>query len=378
LAVELVLATDRCHVLEDPWADQATPVQFAEPERTVEALRQRGFFDGIVAVGDQPAYVAAEIAARLGLRFHAPEAVRAANDKFLTRQRFRAVGLAVPCFVLDPPEAPRYPCVLKPLHLSASLGVIRADDRNEFEAARARIRRMTGGEPILVEDFIPGREFALEGIVTAGNLQTLAIFDKPDPFNGPYFEETIYVTPSRERAETQVDIQATAQRAVSALGLSDGPVHAEMRVNEQGVWMLETAARPIGGLCARALRFVGQAPGLPSRCSLEELLLWNAAGEDVSQAKLAPGAHGVMMIPIAESGVFVGADGSEQARQVPGVIEVEITAKQGQKLEALPEGASYLGFIFARASSPPEVEGALRLAHSRLRFHFSPTLSVMK
>ena len=375
LGLELALATDRCHVLDDPWADRATPVQFADPAAGIEALTQCGPFDGIVAVGDQPAIVAAEAAVRLGLRFHPPAAVRAASDKFLTRERFRAAGLRVPSYSLDPVEQPQYPCVLKPLHFSASRGVIRANNPEEFDRAAARIRKMTGGGRILVEDFIPGRESALEGIVTNGGLQTLALFHKPDPLDGPFFEETIYVTPSREAADLQRDIQAAAQAAVNALGLTDGPVHAEMRVNSQGVWMLEAAARPIGGLCARALRF--DSPN-KRELSLEEILLLHAIGEDVSPAALAPGAHGVMMIPIAESGIFEGIDGLEQARMVTNVTEVEISAKEGQKLEALPEGASYLGFIFARACRPEEVERALRQAHQHLRPRMVKALPVVK
>jgi biotin carboxylase len=375
LGMELTLATDRCHVLDDPWADRATAMQFADPAAGIEALEERGPFDGIVAVGDQPAFVAAEAAVRLGLRFHPPAAVRAASDKFHTRERFRAAGLPVPDYALDPARPRRYPCVLKPLNLSASRGVIRANNDREFEEARARIRKMTGGAQILVEDFIPGREFALEGIATSGSLKTLALFDKPDPLDGPFFEETIYITPSRAGEETQREIQAAAQAAVDALGLTDGPVHAEMRVNSQGVWMLEAAARPIGGLCARVLRFDSLAA---RELSLEEILLLHAIGEDVSAAALAPGAHGVMMIPIAASGIFEGIDGLEQARRVPKITEVEITAKEGQKLEALPEGASYLGFIFARAFQPEDAEQALRQAHECLRPRIVRALPVVK
>jgi biotin carboxylase len=265
--------------------------------------------------------------------------------------------------------------VLKPLNLSASRGVIRANNDQEFEEAAARIRKMTGGAQILVEDFIPGREFALEGIVTSGKLKTLALFDKPDPLDGPFFEETIYVTPSREAVEIQRKSQAAAQAAVTALGLTDGPVHAEMRVNSQGVWMLEAAGRPIGGLCARVLRFDSLAA---RELSLEEILLLHALGEDVSAAALAAGAHGVMMIPIAESGIFEGVDGLEEARRVPNITEVEITAKEGQKLEALPEGASYLGFIFARARQPEDAERALRQAHECLRPRIVRALPVVK
>ncbi|MBV8847689.1 MAG: ATP-grasp domain-containing protein [Bryobacterales bacterium] len=399
LGVHLVLATDRCHILDDPWSDRAAPVQFAHPQGAMEALKQRGPFDGIVAVGDQPAYVAAEIAACLGLHFHSPQSVRAANDKFRTRERFRAAGMLVPAYSLYSANEPKYPCVLKPLHLSASRGVIRANNTREFEEALARVRKITRGEAVLVEDFIPGSEFALEGIVTAGCLQTLAIFDKPDPLDGPYFEETIYVTPSRETGAIQQAIHAAAQQAVNALGLSHGPVHAEMRVNSRGVWMLEAAARPIGGLCARVLKFcgpgcqpaadcqsassglVGNAP-LSDRpyneISLEELLLLHAVGEHPAHISLTPDAHGVMMIPIPESGIFQRASGQESASRVPGITAVEITAKEGQKLEALPEGASYLGFLFARCSTPERAEQALRSAHACLHFQMNQALPVVK
>jgi biotin carboxylase len=376
LGVELVLATDRCHVLDDPWADRATPVQFGEPEAGIPELATRGPFDGILAVGDQPAFVASHIADRLGLRFHGLDAVFAANDKFLTRERFRGAGLLVPAYSLDPSQAQQYPCVVKPLHSSASRGVIRANNSREFDHARGRIRNMAGNEPILVEDFIPGQEFALEGVVSSGRLHTLAIFDKPDPLDGPYFEETIYITPSRETPETQDAIKKATRQAVNALGLSDGPVHAEMRVNSRGVWMLEVAARPIGGLCARVLRFKMS----PSRgeITLEEILLRHALGEDVSSARPAPGAHAVMMIPIPESGIFSGVDGLDGATTVPGITAVEITAKEGQKLETLPEGASYLGFIFARSKSPADAERALRSAHGCLQVRISVALPVVR
>jgi hypothetical protein len=388
LGVELILVTDRCHVLEDPWGDHAAPVQFVQPDAGIEALDARGPFDGIVAVGDKPAEVAAEIAERFNLRFHSAEAVRAAGDKYLTRELFRMAGMNVPAYSLvHSAGAARYPCVLKPLHLSASRGVIRANGLQEFGEAFARIRKMTGEEPVLVEDFIPGREFALEGIVTAGRLQILAIFDKPDPLDGPFFEETIYVTPSREPSDVQRAMEAAAQRAVGALGLRHGPVHAEMRVNALGVWMLEAAARPIGGLCSRVLRFGGGAeadqeagcgPGGPPHFGLEELLLRHAVGLGVSSAKLAPGAHGVMMIPIPGAGIYSGVDGVEQASQTAGVEAVEITAKQGQLLEPLPEGQSYLGFLFARAPSQDDVERALRQAHACLRFRMSQALPVVR
>jgi biotin carboxylase len=262
--------------------------------------------------------------------------------------------------------------VLKPLGLSASRGVIRANDAVAFAAAVDRIQRM-GEHEIQVEDYIPGREFAVEGLVTAGRLQPLAIFDKPDPLEGPYFEETLYITPSREPAEVQRQLLETTADAVHAIGLRHGPVHAELRYNEEGAWMLEAHARPIGGLCAKALRFslVGQA-GSPA--PLEELILRHALGEDVSRARIEQGASGVMMIPIPKAGLYQSVEGTDRASAVPGIEDVIITATVGQRLMPLPEGSTYLGFIFARASSPAEVEQALRQSHAELRFQIAAVL----
>ncbi len=263
---------------------------------------------------------------------------------------------------------PSYPCVLKPTTLSASRGVIRANNPIEFREALARIRKIVGSEPVQVESFIPGREFALEGLPAHGRLQVLAVFDKPDPLDGPFFEETIYLTPS---SEPSAEIINTTQRAAAALGLTDGPIHAEMRVNDAGVWMLEIAARPIGGLCSRVLLFDHGA-------SLEEILLRHAIGEDVSAARLQPGAHGVMMIPIPKVGVYLSVDGVDEARAVAGIEDIVITAKEGQRMLPLPEGASYLGFIFARSATPAQADESLRLAHAKLRFHFAGALPVVR
>jgi biotin carboxylase len=367
LGINLVLATDRCHVLENPWGDDAIAIADG-----LDALAMRGPFNGIVAVGDQPAFIAAQVAERLGLRFSPPAAVAAAKDKFLARRKFRDAGLLVPTFELIGDDTnPPYPCVLKPTTLSASRGVIRANNPQEFRAALARIAKIVGSEPIQVESFIPGREFALEGLLTRGHLQMLALFDKPDPLDGPFFEETIYLTPSRESAAVQSAILETTSCAATALGLTDGPIHAEMRVNDAGVWMLEVAARPIGGLCSRVLLFDQSA-------SLEEILLRHAIGEDVSNVRLQHGAHGVMMIPIPSAGVYAGVDGIEQARAIPGVEDVVITAKEGQMMLPLPEGASYLGFLFARSGAAAEVDQSLRRAHSKLRFHFAGALPVVR
>jgi biotin carboxylase len=378
LGVEVTLATDRCHIMDDPWGDRAIAVKFDRIPESLDALRGL-HFDGVAAVGDLPAVLAAEAAEMLGVPFHPPAGARACHDKFLARQLFQAAGLHVPRFfrsaLADDPRtsaarAP-YPCVLKPLGLSASRGVIRANDEAEFLTAFARIRAMLGRADFLqVESYIEGREFAVEGLVTGGEFEPLAIFDKPDPLEGPFFEETIYVTPSREDQMVQRELLQTTGLAVKALGLRHGPVHAELRYNSQGAWMLEAAARPIGGLCSRALRFEG---GMP----LEEVIIRHALGGSlglVNRGRAACNASGVMMIPIPKGGIYEAVDGLDCAAAIPGVEDVIITAKQGQKLIPLPEGSSYLGFIFAKGDSAEEVERALRRSHAELRFRIATAL----
>ena len=378
LGIDISLATDRCLRMDDPWGDGALPVKFDHRmAETIEGLRDLQV-DGVAAVGDGPAEAAAVAAEMFGVPFHAPAAARACRDKFLARQLYQAAGLRTPWFFRagldgDPDalsERAHYPCVLKPLGLSASRGVIRADNAAEFAAAFRRIFKM--GERFLqVEGYIPGREFAVEGLVTAGRFQPLALFDKPDPLEGPFFEETIYVTPSREPDAVQRELLDTTAIAARALGLRHGPVHAELRHNAEGAWMLEIHARPIGGLCARALRFDGGTP-------LEELVLRHALGEDVSGARLDGPASGVMMIPIPKGGMYEGVDGEERAAAVPGIVGVIITATGGQRLVPLPEGASYLGFLFARADSPEAVEKALRQAHGELHFRIATVLETLR
>ena len=389
LGMDVTLATDRCHVLEDPWGDHAVPVRFDDPYsavETIETIAQAAPFDGILAVGDRQAFLAAILADKLGLPYNSPASVEAARNKFLTRQRFLAAGLPVPRFfrlnIAEDPvqvsEESPYPCVLKPLGLSASRGVIRADNPAEFRAAFQRIGALLArpeiqvlreeqNQYIQVESFIGGQEYALEGVLTAGRLKTLAVFEKPDPLNGPFFEETIYLTPSA----IQPVIQQATEKAIRAVGLTHGPIHAEARYDGRDVWVLEVAARPIGGLCAKVLRFDG---GMP----LEELLLRHAAGEDIAHIQREPCASGVMMIPIGRGGVYEGVEGLDSASEIAGVEEIAITAKIGQTMEPLPEGASYLGFIFARGKAPEDVERSLRNAHARLRFQIAGKLPVIR
>jgi len=380
LGMDLTLGTDRCHVLEDPWGDRALPVKFDRIAESVDTLRGLRF-DGVAAVGDRPAVLAAEAAAALGVPFHPPAAARACHDKYAARQLYQAAGMLVPWFTRAPLDgnpqvlarAVPYPCVLKPLGLSASRGVIRANDEAEFAAAFRRIEKL-GERQLQVESYIPGREFAVEGLVTAGAFQPIAIFDKPDPLEGPFFEETIYVTPSREAQGVQRALIETVAQAAGALGLRHGPVHAELRYNQEGAWMLETAARPIGGLCAKTLRFDGGVP-------YEELILSHAVGELAGESAcptLDGPASGVMMIPIPKAGIYESVDGEDEASAVAGIEEVIVTAQPGQELIPLPEGASYLGFIFARGDSPAEVEAALRHSHARLRFRIATTLATFR
>jgi hypothetical protein len=388
LGLDVTLATDRCHVLEDPWGDHAIPVRFEDPAACRDPVVGLGPFDAIAAVSDRPTLAAALTAGALGIPYNSPASVAAARDKYLARQLYQAAGLPVPSFQrlsleADPHAASGrapYPCVLKPLGLSASRGVIRANEAAEFVAAFQRIKALLESVDVAilreeqhgfiqVESYIEGREFAIEGLLTRGRLQVLAIFDKPDPLEGPFFEETIYVTPSRAGRDIECALIAATQRAVTALGLTRGPVHAELRYDGTSAWILEIAARPIGGLCARALRF---GDGMP----LEELILRHALGQDVANARLADGASGVMMIPIPKGGIYQGVAGVAEARQVAGIEDMIITAKEGQEILPLPEGASYLGFIFARGGLSDQVEAALREAHGRLRFEIATTLRV--
>ena len=396
LGIKLVFATDRCDQLDDPWWDGAIPVRFHEDATTVDAVvteAQHDRIDGILAVGDRPTVAAAYAAATLGLPGNPPDATRAARDKRLTRQRLAAAGLPSPeCRVVSRFRDPRviapdweWPVVVKPAVLSGSRGVIRADDRDEFVVAFERIQRLLAVadiramrdpsvDHVIVEQFIPGKEYALEGVLEDGALQTFAIFDKPDPLDGPLFEETIYVTPSEAGADVQDAIRATIAAATRALGLRHGPVHAECRVNAKGVYVLEVAARPIGGLCSRALTFVGP-DGVTA--PLEEVLLRHACGEPVSAWTREGCASGVMMIPIPSAGIYRRVEGMERAARTPHVYDLQITAKPDQQLVPLPEGSSYLGFIFAKAVTASAVEGALRDAHRELKFVVDRALPVV-
>jgi hypothetical protein len=421
LGVRLVFASDRCDRLDDPWWDQAIPVRFHDEEPSIAAVLAACAGAppaAVLAVGDRPAVLAARVAAALGLPGNPADAVEASANKLASRAAFSAAGLPVPPFealdLADDPVAAAarvgYPVVIKPLALSGSRGVMRVDAERDLGGAFARLRRLLQSPDVLVERdrahgralverFIPGRELAIEGLLSDGVFRALAIFDKPDPLDGPFFEETIYVTPSRERADVQRRLVEACASAARALGLRHGPVHAECRVNAAGVYVLEVAARPIGGLCARALRFRAPVAGRlkaaptydgeraaartydgerPEDVSLEELLLRHALGEDVAAFAREPRASGVMMIPIPRRGVLRGVDGVDAARAVRDVEDVQITAKIDSLIVPLPEGRSYLGFVFARGEDAAGVERALRDAHARLRFDFEREVAVVE
>jgi hypothetical protein len=346
--------------------------------------------------------LAACAADALGLPWHSVTGALASSDKRRSRAAIAAAGLPAPAFsvftassaseVGDRLSGIGYPCVLKPVGLSGSRGVIRANDAKEFAAARERIGALlarpqirsarTGLEDeILVERYIDGAEFAVEGVLTHGVLRVFAIFDKPDPLEGPFFEETIYVTPSSLDGGLQARVIDHVARGAHAIGLRHGPIHAECRITPQGeIYILEIAGRPIGGLCSRVLRLV-TAKGLwPSPqaapASLEEVLLRHALDERIDDWKREPEAAAVMMIPIPARGVLKGVGSEDAARRVPGVSGVHITAKIGQLLEPLPEAGSYLGFIFARGSTPTDAERAVRDAHAMLTFEIAREITI--
>ena len=396
LGVQLVYVTDRCHQLEDPWSDHAIPVHFESPEKAaytvMESLRSQKV-SGILALGDRPAAAAAYASRGLGIEYNHPAAVEACRSKLRMREVFRDAGLRVPwfrSFPVTPTPDPSLagvplPCVLKPLSLSASQGVMRANNREEFVAAASRLRRLLESaeiratrEPnldqILVEGYLPGKEVAVEGLLTDGALRVLAVFDKPDPLEGPYFEETIYVTPSRLPESTQSEIEKCTKAAARALGLIHGPIHAEFRINEEGVWPIEIAPRPIGGLCARALRFCPN--DMHGEIGLEELLLRHALNLPGSEAPRETEASGVMMIPVPQSGVLESVSGVEAARATHRITEMIITSRLQDYIAAWPEGSSYLGFLFAKGNSPEEVEHAIREAHKKLHFRITARLRV--
>jgi biotin carboxylase len=358
LGVDLVVGSDDPPALGD--ADHTLAVPLDDPDAAVEVIAaadDRRGVDAVVAVDDRGVVVAAEAGARLGFPHSPPDAVAATRDKAEMRRRLAAAEVPQPRFGTDA-DAVGFPCVAKPTGLSGSQGVIRCDTPAELEAARERIARFWSG-PVLVEEYVPGVEVALEGLLRGGELEVLAVFDKPDPLEGPYFEETIYVTPSRLPAATIAAVVNSTARAAAAIGLTEGPVHAEVRVDGDRVHVIEVAARSIGGLCARTLRF---GAGI----SLEEVILRHALAMPLDGLAREREAAGVMMLPIPRAGVLEAVRGRDDALAVDGIVGLEITVPPGRTVVPLPDGDRYLGFVFARAATPAAVEAALRAAADRL------------
>jgi biotin carboxylase len=370
LGLDLVVASDRRSALQAVMGDRAQVVRLDRPSEAADhlvELHRRLPFDAVLGVDDQGVLAAGMVAERLGLP-HAPiAALKATRDKHALRERLTAAGLRQPAFTLTTDdegvtaavERVGLPCVLKPLSLSASRGVIRADSLEAAQAAARRIRELAGAYEVLVEGYVGGIEVAVEALVDDSETRILALFDKPDPLEGPYFEETIYVTPSRLAPGIQQHIGEELRRAVSALGLTEGPIHAEFRLDGNDLVTLELAARSIGGLCARALRF-------GAGVSLEELVLRHALGLGLDDLQLSDRSSGVMMIPIARRGTLRAVGHLDAARSVEGIRGVEITIPAGQRVVPLPEGDRYLGFIFAAGDRPEQVEASLRRAHGEL------------
>ena len=378
LGVDVTVASEQPSTLERLNPSALLTLDFQDPEgaaRRVLEFSQDWPLDAVVPVDSQVVVAAATIARVLGLRHNSTESAAAAEDKHQMRQLFLQAGVASPPFTLCRLDEDRadlaarvdYPCVVKPLSLAASQGVMRADDPQQFVARVDRLEAIlacqdgdVAGE-FLVEQFVEGPEVALEGILTDGALRVLALFDKPDPLDGPFFEETIYLTPSGLADDLQESIAASVQQAAGALGLTEGPVHAELRLAADGPVVLEVHGRSIGGLCSRLLKF-------GSGLSLEELIIRHAIDQEMELPDRQSQAAGVMMIPIPAAGRLEEVRGLEDARAIAGIDDVTITAHLGQQLVPLPEGSQYLGFLFARADQPGAVEGALREAHRRLEF----------
>jgi biotin carboxylase len=373
LGVDVVVGSEHRQALSGFMGDRAVLVPLTDVAAAVDAivtLHRRSSLDAVLAVDDQGVAIASAAAARLGLRHNPPDAVAAARDKTIMRARLGAASLRQPKYRVVPPGGDvvaaaaqiGYPCVVKPVSRSASQGVIRVNDATEADVAGARIRAMIANcpESLLVEGFVPGDEVALEGLLTEGRLDVLAVFDKPDPLDGPFFEETIYVTPSRQPTAILTEIESIAARATAALGLREGPVHVELRIGPGDVvTILELAARSIGGLCARALRF-------GAGVSLEEVIIRHALGIGLSGLTRESQASGVMMLPIRAAGVLDHVSGQQRALAVEGVVGLDISIASGRSVVPLPEGDRYLGFIFARGTTPQFVEAALRRAEACL------------
>jgi len=386
--VDLTVASEQDSTFSAAHPDRLLTIDLDDPRRAVEQVRV--FADeypvsAVFGIDDGTAVIAAHVSRALGLPHSSVAAAETAGDKHRQRVALRESGVPVPGFALvDVSEDParvagsfQYPCVVKPLALSASRGVIRVDDPEAFVRAFGRLRAILSapdvrGEAessrhILVEEFVAGPEFAVEGLMEDGHLRVLALFDKPDPLDGPFFAETIYVTPSRHSGEVQEAVTRCAGSAARAIGLTEGPVHIEVRHNDRGPWLIELAARPIGGKCGQVLRF-----GADGAISFEQVLLSRALGELTALPDREPAAAAVMMVPVPIAGVVRDIGGVEDALAIRHVSDVIVTVHRGQRVAPLPEEARYMAFILARGPSPDEVEWAVRRGHELLNVVIEP------
>jgi len=372
LGVDVVVGSERRQAMAGSMGDRAVVVPLGDIDAAVGiivALHECRPLDAVLAVDDQGLMVAAAASERLGMTHNPSDAVAATRDKAALRACLAASSVPQPDHRVVVPGGRvvaaaaeiGYPCVVKPVSRSGSQGVIRVDDGAQAVAAEDRVRSIVGAsEPLLVERFVPGGEVAVEGLLDGGTLHVLAVLDKPDPLDGPFFEETIYVTPSRQPPPVLLALEATVASAAAALGLREGPVHAELRIGPTGeLTVLEVAGRSIGGLCARALRF-------GAGVSLEEVIIRHAIGAGLDGLSREAQASGVMMLPIRSAGVLERVCGLGDALAVDGVVGVEISIPVGRPVIPLPEGDRYLGFVFARGPEPADVELALRRAEASL------------
>ena len=380
LRVDLVVASDGDLPMGDIGRSRSLTIDFHRPQWSASRIANlKPQPDAIIAVDDSGVLIASLASVILGVASNPASAAAATRDKAQMRRLLANGGVSQPTFRLAGRTAVAamaadlgYPCVVKPPGLSASRGVIRVDNEQEAEAAEQRIRQIvadSGGDPdgeLLVETFVPGPEVAVEGMIVHGELVVLALLDKPDALDGPYFEETMFVTPSRHAPRLQEEVVRVVGGAITSLGLVSGPVHAEVRIGPHGVVLIEIAARPIGGLCGRALTF-----GLLGE-SLESVIIRSALGIAGAGLDSAVAATGVLMIPIPYAGKLVGIDGVEEALAVEGVTEFDQTIAIGRTVQPLPEGSRYLGFIFATGASPDDVERSLRRAQKRLTIAIEP------
>lgn len=387
LASKVLIASEGEYSIVSDFA-RGLHIRFSEPDKafhTIITAAQDKPFSGVIGTDDSCLELAARVARHFNLPHNPPGAVRLAGRKDLARKCLQQARVAIPEFreinlsedISTQVADVDYPVVVKPVALSGSRGVIRANGPQELLTAIERVKKLLDEEQqldaglrqkLLIEQYIPGDEVAVEGMLHRGQLQILTVFDKPDPLEGPFFEESYYVTPSRHTPAIQQQLYNAVQQACIAYGLNEGPVHAECRINHQGVWILEVAARTIGGLCARLLTF-------GTGHTLEQLVLAQAMGKALPIEEKRP-ASGVLMIPIPRAGMFKRVEGLLEAQRVPGIVDIDIQIREGYELVPLPEGSSYLGFIFAMADTPAEVEAALRKAHACLNIVVAPLIKV--